>query len=219
MARRPPTEVPFLVGTILATLAVAWLSSVFAWGWISAALLAVGMYAVLGGYAYVTRDGFLARLLVFGLVAGLVELAADCWLVDATRTLVYPSAEPSLACSPAYMPFAWAVVLTQVGYLGWLISRAGRMAKAVTWTFGIGVVFIPLFEHFAAGAGWWFYRDVPMVWNTPYYIILAEGLICMTLPVAFAAEAHTDVRRAVGLGLGQGLWIWAAYVLAFSLLG
>src|SRR5271165_3898004 len=33
------------------------------------------------------RDGLLARLMLFGLVAGFVELAADAWLVDFTHTL------------------------------------------------------------------------------------------------------------------------------------
>src|SRR3954471_21869430 len=34
-------------------------------------------------------DAFLARLIVFGLVAGFMELFADAWLVTYTRTLDY----------------------------------------------------------------------------------------------------------------------------------
>lgn len=212
-------EAAFVFATIVVTLLVAWLSSVYALGWRSAFALAAGMYAVLWTYSLVTRDPFLPRLLIFGLAAGIVELAADCWLVRSTQSLVYPNAEPMVACSPLYMPLAWAVVLTQVGYLGWLISRRERMWEAVLLTFVIGVVFIPLFEHFANGAGWWYYRGVPMLGNTPLYIILGEGLICMSLPAFFAFEAHRSLGKAVGLGVIQGAWIWIAYVVAFFLLG
>lgn len=212
-------EAAFVFATIVVTLLIAWLSSTFALGWRSAFALSVGMYAVLWTFSYVTGDDFLPRLLLFGLAAGIVELAADCWLVRSTMSLVYPNAEPMVACSPLYMPVAWAVVLTQVGYLGWLISRKERMVEAVILTFVIGVFFIPLFEHFANGAGWWYYRNVPMLGNTPLYIILGEGLICMGLPAFFAFEAHRSVGKAVGLGVVQGAWIFVAYVIAYSLLG
>jgi hypothetical protein len=217
--RRLGREAAFVLGTIVVTLLVAWLSSTFALGWRSAFLLAVGMYAVLWGFAIATSDRFLPRLLLFGLAAGIVELAADCWLVRSTASLVYPNAEPMIACSPLYMPLAWAVVLTQVGYLGWLISRRERMWEAIVLTFVIGILFIPLFEHFAKGAGWWYYRDVPMLGNTPLYIILGEGLICMTLPAFFAFEAHRTIAKAVVLGAIQGAWIWIAYVVAYYVLG
>ena len=219
MPRRPGSEVAFVGATIVVTLALAWLSSVFGGGWVSAAALSVGMFTVLAAYAAATGDVFLGRLLAFGLAAGVAELAADCWLVEGTGTLVYPLAEPTLACSPAYMPVAWAVVLTQVGYLAWRLSPSGHLGTAAAIAFGLGVVFIPLFEHFAAGAGWWVYRDTPMVWDTPYYIVLGEGLICATLPLAIAGEAHRRVGRAVGLGVAQGVWIWAAYAVAYALLG
>src|ERR1039457_2831811 len=45
--------------------------------------------ALLLGFVFLHRDGLLARFMIFGLVAGVVELAADAWLVDYTRTLDY----------------------------------------------------------------------------------------------------------------------------------
>ena len=44
---------------------------------------------LLVGFAVVRRDALLARFLLFGIVVGLTELAADAWLVDYTRTLDY----------------------------------------------------------------------------------------------------------------------------------
>ena len=41
------------------------------------------------GFMVVRRDALLARFLLFGVVVGLTELAADAWLVDYTRTLDY----------------------------------------------------------------------------------------------------------------------------------
>src|SRR5882724_6545771 len=40
-------------------------------------------------YAVRRRDSFMAHLIVFGLVVGFTELAADAWLVEGTRTLSY----------------------------------------------------------------------------------------------------------------------------------
>lgn len=62
------------------------------------------------------RDGLLARFLVFGLVVGFVELAADAWLVDYTRTLDYSvGGGPMLWRSPVWMPIAWEIVAVQLG--------------------------------------------------------------------------------------------------------
>ena len=44
---------------------------------------------LLVGFVLFRRDALLARFLLFGLVAGFTELAADAWLVDYTRTLDY----------------------------------------------------------------------------------------------------------------------------------
>ena len=44
---------------------------------------------LLVGFTVVRRDALLARFLLFGVVVGLTELAADAWLVDYTRTLDY----------------------------------------------------------------------------------------------------------------------------------
>lgn len=213
------TEARFIIGTIIITLTIAAISSYTDAGWFSAFSLAVGMYVVISGFALWQKDQFLYRLLLFGLVAGAVELLADCWLVQSTGTLIYPENEPMIACSPLYMPFAWAVVLIQVGYLGWLISGHKPLWVSMLATMGLGLLFIPLFEHWAYGAGWWYYIDTPMVFNTPYFIILGEGLICMMLPLLFKLQAHKKYTMAIFLGAAQGFWIWLAYFVSYSIIG
>ncbi|MCC5939915.1 MAG: hypothetical protein JJU37_00085 [Balneolaceae bacterium] len=212
-------EAAFIFGTIILTLTIAALSSYTEAGWFSAFSLAIGMYLVIATFAFWKKDTFLYRLLLFGLIAGIVELLADCWLVQSTGTLIYPVNEPMIACSPLYMPFAWAVVLIQVGYLGWLISGHKPLWFSMLATMCLGLLFIPLFEHWAFGAGWWYYEGTPMIFNTPYYIIMAEGLICMVLPLFFTLQSHKKYILAAGFGLIQGLWIWVAYYIAYNIIG
>jgi hypothetical protein len=57
--------------------------------WRTGAALNVVDNFLLVGFTLVRRDALLARFLVFGIVVGVTELAADAWLVDYTRTLDY----------------------------------------------------------------------------------------------------------------------------------
>jgi hypothetical protein len=67
----------------------------------------------------------LARFLLFGVVVGLTELAADAWLVDYTRTLDYSiGGGPMIWRSPLWMPLAWEVVAFRNG------QQAVKDAKA-----------------------------------------------------------------------------------------
>jgi hypothetical protein len=57
--------------------------------WRTGAALNVVDNCLLVAFAVVRRDALLARFLLFGVVVGITELAADAWLVDYTRTLDY----------------------------------------------------------------------------------------------------------------------------------
>jgi hypothetical protein len=57
--------------------------------WRTGAALNVVDNCLLLGFTVVRRDVLLARFLLFGVVVGFTELAADAWLVDYTRTLDY----------------------------------------------------------------------------------------------------------------------------------
>jgi hypothetical protein len=213
------TEVKFVIATLVITVAVAGLSAHYHLTWRSGFALALGMFILLSAFAVFKKDIFLQKLLVFGIAAGIVELLADCWLVRSTGTLVYPNDEPMIACSPLYMPFAWAVILVQIGYLGWLISNKEKMWISMLCSLVIGFAVIPLFEYWAKGAGWWYYENCKMIYNTPWYIILGEGLICSMLPLFFK---HIFLRKhafQVVLGIVEGLWIWASYFIAIHITG
>ena len=211
-------ETRFVFGSIVVLLLLAYLSSRFSLGWRAAAVTAGGMYAAMTAFALITRDGFFKLLLLFGLAAGTVELAADWWLVEGSRTLDYPQDEYIVGRSPLYMPFAWAVVLTQVGYLGWLISRREKLVETVLITFLIGATMIPIYEHLANHAMWWRYKSCKMILDTPYFIILGEGMICAMLPVIYKllGKRRHATHWLLG-GAALGLWIWASYGLAYVL--
>ena len=75
----------------------------------TAAALSVASLGVFGAHVTFHRDRVMARLLVFGLCFGVVELAADALCVRYTRTLDYSVAHsPMLGLSPLWMPTAWA---------------------------------------------------------------------------------------------------------------
>jgi hypothetical protein len=82
----------------------------------------------------------------------------------------------------------------------------------------IGALTIPLYEEWAKGAGWWFYRNTRMLSNAPWYIIGGEFLIVLTLPLMIRAAEKARPGWSIALGVLQGLWIWVAYALAFALL-
>jgi hypothetical protein len=164
LAVRPyHSRTPVMLGLMLLGIALLIDDSLTHRGWISAARWS---YGLLGGYAFyalLARDVLVARLLGFALVAGLAELVADAYLVADTRTLLYPRPEAMLWVSPLYMPVSWAVVLTQIGYLGWLLRwppwRTGLLLVPLSG------VLIPLYENWAIRAGWWAYQYAPAWWR------------------------------------------------------
>lgn len=211
-------EVKFVIITLILTVLIAAVSAAFHLTWRSGFVLAFGMYGLLVWYAFKNKDQFLKKLLVFGIAAGFTELLADCWLVQKTGTLIYTSGEPMIACSPLYMPFAWAVLLIQIGYLGWLISGREKMWVSILATTLIGFAVIPLFEHWAKNAGWWYYINCKTIGNTPWYIILGEGLICSMLPLYFKHIHERKFFWQLSLGIVEGIWIFISYVIAFKLI-
>ena len=169
------------------------------------------------GFAVRKRDALIARFIVFGLAAGLVELAADAWLVDFTGTLDYSiGGGPMLWRSPLWMPLAWEVVAVQFGYIGLRLSErfggGGLVAVAL-----LSAVNIPFYEEMARRIHWWQYHGCRMISQTPYYIILGE----LGIALAFAVLARTLRRGSWGVALLSGALagcaIFGCYALAFGL--
>src|SRR5262245_23936251 len=76
------------------------------------------------GFVILRRDRLLGRFILFGLSAGIVELAADAWLVDGTATIGYSfGGGPRIWRSPLWMPLAWEVVAVRFGFLGFRLRE------------------------------------------------------------------------------------------------
>ena len=219
MARRLRTSDWVIGGTLFLTLLWNGTCSLLGPGWVGAALIVTINWLVFIVYFLARRDGLIGRLMLLAVVAGWVELLADRWLVDVTKTLVYQPGGPFVVRSPLYMPFAWGVVLIQTAYIGWrLLGPLGRSLAALL-TGLVGAVTIPLYEWWAKGAVWWYYRDTCMWGVVPLYIILGEFLIAGALVLLVERLEERPWWMAPVLGAVQGLWIWVSYAVAFALVG
>ncbi len=218
MAMATPGGLRFVLFTIALLLLLDVISSIYGLGWKAITATTALILALDVAWIVLRKDRALLGWLVFGLVAGYAELVADWWLVR-TGTLVYPQNEPMIWDSPAYMPAAWAVVLTQIGYLsGWLRTKY-PVEKAAFATALFAGVNIPVYEHLAKGANWWHYDHTPMVFAAPYYVIAAEFLLA--LPLAYWADriVRGSLRRSVLFGLAEGVVMLAAVLIAYWLVG
>lgn len=171
--------------------------------------------ALLIAFAVSRRDRLMFHLIVFGLVLGFVELLADAWLVDYTRTLDYSlGGGPMIWRSPLWMPFAWEIVAVQFAVVGgWLRERFNVLGLFLT---GIaGAVNIPFYEELALKTNWWAYSGCRMFLHTPYYIVLGEFFIVIVIAFLFRRLQAQRLGQTVFAGVVGGLAIFLCYALAF----
>ncbi len=205
-----------VIATIVINVIAVSLLTLAPWSdWRTGAALNVVDNCLLVGFTVVRRDTLLARFLLFGVVVGFAELAADAWLVDYTRTLDYSiGGGPMIWRSPLWMPLAWEVVALQFGYIGLRLWK--RFGKTGLLMIGLlGAINIPFYEEMARRIHWWQYSGCRMISYTPLYIILGE----FGIAVAFALLART-VRRdswrvAIVAGFAGGASIFVCYAAAF----
>ena len=114
-----PNSSRFVLLTLLFVLAWNFASSLVGWGWPTAAVITCAMSVAYIWYIWRRHELLLGRILLFGMATGWTELLADRWLVETSATLFYQPGGPFVLRSPLYMPFAWMVVMTQLGYFGW----------------------------------------------------------------------------------------------------
>lgn len=207
-----------LLTIVLNVIAVVWFAMVPWSNWRTGLALNIVDNAILIIHVIRRRDSFMAHLMVFGLVVGFVELAADAWLVVGTRTLDYSlGGGPMLWRSPIWMPFAWEIVAVQFGYIG------SRLADAWGWaglfaTGIIGAINIPFYEEMARRTNWWAYSNCRMFLHTPYYIIAGEYLIAV-----FFGVLANDLRKekpflTFSAGAVAGAGVLVCYGLAYELI-
>jgi hypothetical protein len=177
------------------------------------------------------RDPVLARWLLLGFVAGWLEISTDAWLVRNTATLVYPREEPMVSTlvypreepmvwdSPLYMPFAWTLVLTQLGVIGGWLARRMSQLLATLIVAALGGSMIPVYEDLARSAGYWWYVDTPMLMNAPLYIIVSEFLLSLPLVWMYRVGITRPWPFSALLGALAGLWMVPSVMIAWWLVG
>ena len=178
-----------VVATIAINVAAVGLLVFAPWSnWRSAVALNGIDNLLLLGFIVRRRDGLLARLVVFGLVTGFAELAAD----------------------------AWEVVAVQFGYLGLLLRERfggwGLMAIGL-----LGAVNIPYYEEMARRIHWWRYSGCRMISGTPYYIIAGELLIAVAFALLVKNFRRAGAAKAALTGVAGGAAIFASYAIGYGL--
>jgi hypothetical protein len=205
-----------VIATIVINIVAVSLLTFAPWSdWRTGVALNIVDNCLLVGFVLAKRDALLARFLLFGLVVGFTELAADAWLIDYTHTLDYSiGGGPMIWRSPVWMPLAWEVVAVQFGYIGLrLWERLGELGLFLIGL--LGSINIPFYEEMARRIHWWQYSGCRMISLTPWYIIVGE----VGIALAFALLARTlrrgSVRTAIVAGFAGGISIFACYAVAF----
>jgi hypothetical protein len=176
----------------------------------------------------------LYRLLLLGLVAGLLEILIDWALIHwvPTGQLVYLTGnDVVLLGSPIWMPLAWSCVIVELGYpalrLYGLFFRALRPAAALALAgllTGVAAgITVGFYEYFAFRADWWRYQPAHAMLGgfCAWYIPLGE--LFMFLPVIpIVRRALEPERPSLAATLESGasfaLSIASGYALAYLLL-
>jgi hypothetical protein len=205
-----------VIATIVINVVAVLLLTLAPWSdWRTGAALNVIDNCLLAGFIVVRRDALLARFILFGVVVGMAELAADAWLVDYTRTLDYSiGGGPMIWRSPLWMPLAWEIVAVQFGYIGLRLWE--RFGKAGLLTIGLlGAINIPFYEEMARRIHWWQYSGCRMISFTPWYIVLGEFGIAVAFALLARALRRDSWRVAIVAGLAGGASIFVCYTVAF----
>jgi len=208
---------------IFSTMALAiGVLALFAWkfpGWVGASIWSYGFSLVYFLYFLIKKDKVLGRFLLFAMVAGFTELLPDAWLVHHTGTLFYPQDQPMLYASPMYMPFSWLVVLTQIGYIGYLVNKKHNLLVTSIIIGILGSSIIPFYEYLAIHAEWWHYENAPKWGLVPIYIFVAEGLLMLSIPDLFDRCERIKLKFIPIFGILQGFVMWLACIIAWYLVG
>jgi hypothetical protein len=205
-----------VIATIVINIVAVSLLTFAPWSdWRTGVALNVVDNCLLVGFVLVRRYALLARFLLFGLVVGFTELAADAWLVDHTHTLDYSiGGGPMIWRSPLWMPLAWDVVAVQFGYIGLrLWERFGKLGLLMIAL--LGAINIPFYEEMARRIHWWQYSGCRMISFTPWYIIVGEFGIALAFALLARTLRRGSVRTAIIAGVVGGISIFACYAIAF----
>jgi len=199
-------------------------AAMLAVGWITAALIdALALVYLVALLARPAWRPLVGRLMLLGLVAGILELFTDVAGHQFARSLFYPQGQPLLWDSPFYMPLSWMIVLTQLGYLAWRLVGLlpGRRLpwRAILLAGLAGAINVPFYEEAAYHAGWWRYAPTILhLGHTPAYVLLFEGLVAAALPLLTLGLLRLRWPMVAARSAILGLWMPFAALLAWLLL-
>jgi hypothetical protein len=189
-------------------------------GWITAMLTTIVAGTYLAGLlAWTPWRPLLSRLALFGLVAGVLELATDAAGVQIAHSLTYRAGGPFLWASPAYMPFSWLVVLMPLGYLAWRLTAVVPLGLAALVCGLWAGLNLPFYEEMAYRAGWWHYAPAHNLWHVPLYVLVFEALIGASLAFLLAGVERRPWRAVLWRGIAAGAWLPLAALLSWLMLG
>ena len=199
------SRLKFVLVTLVLAVGADTAAKVFGLGWAAAATITFSLNGAILAFVYLRHDKLMGQLFVFGLVAGFAELVSDHYSVSTIGTLVYDKGGSFIWTSPLYMPFAYVVVLVQLGYLAYWMTMKWGLGRATILSAVIGGINVPLYEYLAKGAGYWYYKDCQMIFGTvPYYIVGGEIVFVGVLPVMISLFARSKWPAVVALGLLEG---------------
>lgn len=186
----------------------------------AARLITYGLNVAILMYVFFWKDKLIGQLFVFGLVAGLAELPSDWWSVTQIDALVYVKAGWFVWESPLYMPLAYVVVITQLGYLAyWLNNRMGLLKSTLLMGL-IGGINVPAYEFLAKYAGYWYYQNVNMIFDAvPYYIIGGEVAFAAALPVMVSRFPRSGWPMILVYGLVLGVVMFVGWTGSYLVTG
>ena len=188
-------------------------------GWKYAAATTYGMTLVFAGWAFLKDITLVKKVLLFGVVAGILELAIDWYVVDVVKVLVYAPGEPMILSSPLYMPLSWALMFLYIGYFSLILTEIKGLWLGIVGATVGGMLFIPAFEYWAAKAGWWYYHSCKMIGPVPWFIICCEALVSFIMPVVMLQLNKRGYGFAVIAGTLQGIWLFVSSFISFHLIG
>ncbi len=160
--------------------------------------------------------------LLFGLVAGLLELWADWIHVEHFGSLVYTDYfGVRLLSSPVYMPVGWWLTCVQFGYIALRLSERWGQWKTAGLVALLGMGLPPWYEEFAAPARAWYYTTSRlMLSNTPVWIILTYGGCMFGIAMMVLVNYHAKAwAKAVAAGWFTAASFMLSGVFWYSLLG
>lgn len=169
----------------------------------------------------VTDSPRLGWLLLFGLVAGVLELAADWYHVARLGSLVYTDYFGfRLLASPSYMPVGWWLTAVQFGYIALRLSDAWGRSVALAGVALLGTTVPPWYEELAAAAKAWHYTGSgPSLSETPLWVIVTYGGVMLSIGATALLYRERAWTRAIGAGVAAGAGIFLAGLLGHGLLG